>query len=83
MTDVERRRASAFERHAQTGLTLVVAALILWFGSATQKTEVKVAELTIEINNLKNVIRTPEARVNDLTRRIETLETLHRDPSVR
>ena len=79
MTDMEeRRRGNAFERHDQTGLTLVVAALIVWVGSATQKTQIKVAELTVQVNHLKNVIRQPEARVNDLSRRIDSLERLHR-----
>ncbi len=77
MNEMDRRRSNAFERHAQTALTLIMVALILWVGSATQATQIKVAELTVQVNNLQSVINAPEARVNDLTRRIEVLEALH------
>jgi hypothetical protein len=70
----DRRTGTAFERHAQTGLTLVLVGLLMWIGSTTQKTQIKLAELSIEVQNLKHVIRAPQARVNDLTRRIEIIE---------
>lgn len=70
----DRRSLNSFERHAQTGLTLVLVALLVWVGSTTQTTQIKLAELAVEVNNLKDAVRTPDSRVNDLTHRIETIE---------
>lgn len=70
----EDERIPALERHAQTVIAVMVVGLLAWVGMTTQATQVKVAELAVEVNHLKNVIRTPEARVNDLTRRIELIE---------
>lgn len=74
MMPEDRRSATAFERHAQTGLTVVLVALLVWVGSTTQTTQIKLAELAIEVKNLKDVVRTPNARVDDLTDRMELIE---------
>ena len=74
MMPEDRRSATAFERHAQTGLTVVLVALLVWVGSTTQTTQIKLAELAVEVKNLKDVVRTPNARMNDLTSRIELIE---------
>ena len=70
----DRRSLNSFERHAQTGLTLVLVALLVWVGSTTQTTQIKLAELAVEVKNLKDVFRTPNSRMNDLTSRIELIE---------
>lgn len=74
---LERRRTddmNAFERHAQTGIAVLLVMLLGWVGLTTQATQVKVAELSIEVNHLKNTLSVPEPRVDDLTRRIDILE---------
>jgi hypothetical protein len=72
----ERRQndLSAFERHAQTGIAVLLVMLLGWVGLTTQSTQVKVAQLTVEVNHLKNALAIPEPRLDDLTRRIDILE---------
>jgi outer membrane murein-binding lipoprotein Lpp len=64
----------AFERHAQTGLVLLVVALLAWVGLTVNENQIKLAELSIQVQNLNNQVAAPTARVNDLTRRIELIE---------
>lgn len=50
------RVSSAFERHTQTALVMLLVALLLWVGNTTQQTSIEVAELKVEIRYLKNAI---------------------------
>jgi len=53
---VDERVSSAFERHTQTALVMLLVALLLWVGNTTQQTSIEVAELKVEIRYLKNAI---------------------------
>ncbi len=73
--------SSAFERHAQTALVLVLVALLLWVGNTTQNTAVTVAEMRVEVAFLKALSEQPppqyiemSKRLDEQTRRIESLE---------
>ena len=71
----DRRKGTAFERHSQTGLTLLGVALLVWVGSTTQSTQIKLAELAVEVNNMKDIVRAPQANLDNLTARVKALET--------
>ncbi len=73
--EAERRAANtAFERHTQTALVILVVALLSWVGLTVNANQVQLAKLTVTVENLHDQISTPSARVNDLTRRIEIIE---------
>lgn len=76
--DGERRSGTAFERHAQTVLASIAVLLLGWIGLTTQSTQVKLSKIetafSIEIQNLKNAVATPDPRINNNTARIVTLE---------
>lgn len=64
-----------FERHAQTALVILVVALLGWVGLTVNQNQIELAKLTVTVQSLNNQIAAPTARVNDLTRRIEIIET--------
>lgn len=66
---------SSFERHAQTALVILVVALLGWVGLTVNANQIELAKLTVNVQNLNNKVTATPARVNDLTRRIEILET--------
>jgi hypothetical protein len=68
------KRFPLFEQHAQTVLTLIVVGLLAWVALTTQKLDVKVEVMALEISHLKISLRQPQNRLNELTRRIEQLE---------
>lgn len=72
------RRGSALERHAQTGLTLLVVALLAWQLKTTQSLEISVGIFNNDMSHLKvelkRAIDTPNARIDDLMRRLDILE---------
>lgn len=72
---------NAFERHAQTGLVLLLVALLLWVGNTTQATAVAVAEMRVELSYLKAAAEEPivihsdfDRQLGDLQRRVADLE---------
>jgi len=65
------------ERHAQTALTILVVALLAWVGLTTQETQVKVAQLTVEIEQIQSQLELTPLRVTDTVRRMERLETIY------
>lgn len=70
MADTKLSR-SLFEQHTQTALVLLLVALLLWVGSTTQSTALHVAEMKVEIVNLKRVISTPAPQYIEMTKRLE------------
>jgi uncharacterized protein YlxW (UPF0749 family) len=68
------KRFPLFEQHAQTVLALIVVGLLAWVALTTQKLDVKVEVMALEISHLKTSLRQPQNRLNDLTRRVEQLE---------
>jgi hypothetical protein len=76
--DDMQRPGPGFERHAQTGLTVLVVALLCWVGLTTQNTQVEVAKIVVKVSSLEAAAKVPDARVDDLTRRVEALEAAAR-----
>lgn len=74
MADILPERRSLFEQHAQTVLTLVVVGLLAWVALTTQKLDVNVGAMAVEVSHMKTTIEGPQKRVDDLTRRIERME---------
>lgn len=72
----DEREARALERHAQTGLTVLVVGLLGWVGLTTQETQIKIAQITTELAQIKAHIEEPRLRVEDVVRRVERLEDL-------
>jgi len=72
----EDRRAivtNTFERHAQTALVLLLVALLVWVGNTTQKTQVTVAEMRVEVGYLKIAVESPPQYL-ELSKRVDSLQ---------
>ena len=67
---------NAFERHAQTGLVLLLVALLVWVGNTTQTTSVSVAEMKVELAFLKGQLQKPHVHpeIAEIMRKIDTCE---------
>ena len=66
MTDEKqniRQGTSDMERHAQSILTLIVVALLIWVGTTTQDAAVKIAALEVQVNSLQTRIAAPSPTV--------------------
>jgi len=70
----EKAAGTSFERHAQTALTLLVVALLCWVALTTQQLDVKVEVMASQFENFKEQTQGPNARVDDLVRRVEIIE---------
>jgi cell division protein FtsB len=51
----------AMERHAQTIMTLIVVALLVWVGTTTQEASVKIATLEVQVTALNKRLDRPDA----------------------
>ena len=60
MGDTEKRD---MERHAQSALTLVVVALLIWVGATTQDAAVKIAALDVQVQAMQTRLDTPSPSV--------------------
>ena len=67
--------SNTVERHTQTVVVLVLAALLLWVGNTTQDTSVSVAEMRIEIAFLKAAAIGPAPEIEMLNERVDRLTT--------
>lgn len=63
------------EQHWQTGLTILVVALLCWVGLTTQNTQVEVARIAEKVTNLEKNQMRPNHRIDELDRRVRVLET--------
>ena len=73
-TKMEIERNSVLERHAQTVVVMITAALLLWVGNTTQKTQVAVAEMRVEIRLLKESSEQPNVAYEQLKSRVDYLQ---------
>lgn len=78
MTDEEKYRGSAFERHLQTGALLIGVGLMGWFGHTVEATNTNQAVLTTKaeqtgsaITELKNTLRDEMYRRSDAKRDVD------------
>lgn len=76
-SDAVSEETRTLERHAQTALTVLVVALLGWVGLTTQETQVKVAQLTVEIEQIQSQLELAPLRVTDTVRRMERLEDIY------
>lgn len=74
MDEVSRVTSTAFERHAQTALVLILVALLLWVGNTTQKTALIVAEMRVEVAYLKAATTVPSEQLTEMSKRIDTCQ---------
>lgn len=65
--------SNTVERHTQTVVVLVLAALLLWVGNTTQETSVSVAEMRIEVAFLKAAAVGPSPGIKILNERVDRL----------
>ncbi len=68
--------SSSMERHAQTALVLIVVALLSWVGLTVNRNQLELAKLTIQVENLNDAVTTPPARLDDVIRRVDTIEAV-------
>jgi hypothetical protein len=59
------REKSAFERHAQSILSAVILATILWIGNSVSSTNQKVAELTLQLGFVSTQIQEMRTQMKD------------------
>lgn len=71
--DEIQEKQSAFERHAQTALVLLLVALLLWVGSTTQATAITVSAMRVEVAYLKAAAMQPQPAYQELTKRLDNL----------
>ena len=62
--DEPEKRSNLFEQHVQTGIQLLIVALLAWFGMSVQSLQVSVAQLRAEQENLSAEI----SRLRDANR---------------
>ena len=67
--------SNTVERHTQTVVVLVLAALLFWVGNTTQETSVSVAEMRIEVAFLKEAAERPAPGIKNLNERVDRLNT--------
>ena len=53
MADNPTPPSSVLERHIQTGIQAVLVAVCLWMASTINSSSVKIAELSVEVRNLR------------------------------
>jgi len=63
---------SAFERHAQTVLVMLLVALLVWVGNTTQNTSLTVARMSVELTYLKRYVESPKAEYVELSKRVDS-----------
>lgn len=63
--DDDGRRPGALERHAQTLIGTVIAALVLWVGLTMQQQSVGIAELRVEVTNLRGQVSSLQSATAD------------------
>jgi hypothetical protein len=61
----EAREPSVLERHAQTLIGVVVASLVLWIGVTIQQQSVSLAEMRVEITNLRSQLASYSTQTAD------------------
>lgn len=72
--ETARMVSSAFERHAQTALVLLVVALLVWVGKTTQDSAVTMASLKVEIQHLQRQTEPTARKFNEIERRLDSIE---------
>lgn len=55
--------SSNMERHAQSILTLIVVALLIWVGTTTLDVSVKIARLEVQVNAMQTQMDQPNSTV--------------------
>lgn len=73
-TIMRERPQTAFERHAQTALVMLVIAVLVWVGQTTQQTAITVAEMAVEISYLKTEVTKPDGKFLEIERRLDAIE---------
>jgi hypothetical protein len=66
--------SSAFERHGQTVLSMLVLALVLWTGNSVLDIKDKVTKIEVYQITASNHDVTADREVSDLKERVRTLE---------
>lgn len=84
------RLVGSFERHAQTALTLLLVALLIWIGASVQDTAVTMAQVRVEMTYIKLELDGTLPKIDKLSDevrensdRIEKLEDDLREHNIR
>ncbi len=56
---------SVFEKHVQTGIQIVLVALLIWMVGTTQQTSVDVARMTVQIELLQDSVKSLRAHEDE------------------
>ena len=64
-----------FERHLQTIIVVIIVSLLGWVGITVQQTQVAVAQLSVEIEYLKDAASKPEAKFREIEKRLDRIES--------
>lgn len=63
MSEVQpRQNPSVIERHFQTGIQALLVAICLWMGTTINSSSLKIAELSVEVRNLREQLTTVQTQ---------------------
>ena len=61
----DHNEGSVFERHAQTLISTIIAALVLWVGITMQNMQTSIASMTVQIQQLQTEVATLRQKNGD------------------
>ena len=64
-----------FERHLQTIIVVIIVSLLGWVGVTVQQTQVAVAQLSVEIEYLKEATAQPAEKFKEIEKRLDRIES--------
>lgn len=73
-SDDIKKNAPTLERHLQTIVAVCIVGLLAWVGNTVQETQVAIAVLTVEIEQLKMEVKKPDGKFLEIERRLDSIE---------
>lgn len=62
------------ERHLQTIIVVIIVGLLGWVGSTVQETQVQLAGVQVELQNIKENLLVDRSKFNSIEKRLDDLE---------
>jgi len=62
------------ERHLQTIIVVIIVGLLGWVGSTVQETQVQLAGVQVELQNIKENLLMDRSKFNSIEKRLDDLE---------
>ena len=73
-SDDIKKSVPTLERHLQTIVAVCIVGLLAWVGNTVQETQVAIAVLTVEIEQLKMEVKRPDSKFLVIEQRLDSIE---------